>query len=276
MAFVFGQGISGDFSKTSVGLAQMVLGGVDAGFLKEGLKCIYDMQTLDFEVGCPNQFAGRTVVKYSQEVQANFAEFSANTIATALGGNAASLTTVAAGATAWPPSGVSNVINWVTLPDGRIGVQLQGGNITLPVVKSPDGSTTTYVNNTDYLVEPGSYVTNGSIIVIPGSSLATAISGGATTGWIGYSFNNGASLRIYPGKTFAFTAQDCMINHVRPNNGKFVKHYMPSVMAKGRAEFDYAESKYILTPVSLSAIPVASYVDNLGNSAPYGYIDVQS
>ena len=275
MAFSFGQGISGNFANTSVGLAQMVLGGVDVGFLKESLKCVYDMQTLDFEVGTPLQFAGRTVIKYSQEVMAGLAELSANTIAACLGSNAAALTAITAGATSWPPTGVTNTINWVTLPNGATGVQLLGGSVSAVVVKTPNGTTATYVLGTDYYVEPGTAVTNGQIIVKPGSSLATAITGGAVTGWVSYSFSPYASQRIYPARNFAFVAQDCLIRHTRPNNNKLIKIYMPSTMAKGRAEFDFAESKYIITQFALTAIPVPGYVDELGNSAPYGFIDFQ-
>ena len=275
MAFAFGQGITGNFQLTSVGLAQMVLGGVDAGFLKESLKCVYDMQTLDFEVGTPLQFAGRTVIKYGQEIMAGLAELSANTIAICLGSNAAANTVVSGTAKTWPPTGTTNIINWAVLANGATGVQLQGGAVTSVVVKSPDGTTTTYVSGTDYYVEPGSPVSNGMVIVKAGSSLATAITGGARTGWISYSFNNGASQRIYPATNFSFVQQDCLIRHVRPNNNKLIKIYMPLTMAKGRAEFDFAESKYIITQFGLTAIPAPGYVDELGNTAPYGYIDFQ-
>ena len=281
MAFAFGQGITGNFAQTSVGLAQLVLGGVDVGFLKESLKLVYDLQTLDFEVGTPLQFAGRTTIKYSQELMAGLAELSPNTIAVCLGSSAALNTTIATGATAWPPSAVTgtlsaHILTWTTLPSGALGVQLAAGVITAPVVKSPDGATTTYVLNTDYILEPGTNSTRGAIVVKPGSSLATAITGGATTAWFSYSFNQGASQRIFPGTSFGFVQQDCLIRHTRPNNGKLIKIYMPLTMAKGRCEFDFAEGKYIITQFALTAIPSPSYVDEFGTSAPYGYIDFQS
>ena len=277
MAFLFGQGIYGNFNKTTVGLANLSFnGGTQAGFLKGNLKANYDNKPLDFTVGTPLQFAGRTIIEYMQSVSGEFAEIDALQISLNLGSGLSGFTPISAGTVTWPPTGVSHVLTWGLLPSGRLGVFFPGGNLTSPIVKTPDGTTTTYTQNTDYLLEPGSNIVPGSIEVIPGSSLATAITGGQATAYFSVTIGVPSSLRVYPGQNFTVVQIPMLlITHLRPNGGKFIKHLMPLAMAKGNASFDYSEGKYMLTPFEFTAIPAAGFVDDQGNTAPYGYIDVQ-
>jgi hypothetical protein len=275
MAIPFAQGIYGDFSKTTVGLADMKLASITAGFLKDGLKCMFDNKVLDFMVSTPLQFAGRTVIEYAQTVSGNFAQIDAFQISKNLGQGAGGIATISAGVSSWPPAGVSNVLPVVTLANGAKGVYLPGGNITAPVFKTPDGTTHTYVLNTDYILEPGSNFVNGSIEVIPGSVLATAVTGGQGTLWGSFSIGQAGSLRVYPGAVFNFETTDCLITHKRPNNGKYIKVYMPKVMFMGQSVLNFAEGKYMLQGFEAKAIPDGTYIDDQGTPAPYGYIDVQ-
>jgi len=130
----FGQGITGTFSNTTVGLAQMTWNGVDAGFLKNSLKLTFDTEVLDFEVGTPLQFVGRTAIKYRQEFSAGLAEVSANTFAMATGIGASNIISVTSGATAVAAA----VVNVGALGgSGVTGYNAIGGNLTSVIVKAP-------------------------------------------------------------------------------------------------------------------------------------------
>lgn len=272
------EAITGNFQNASAGLAKFTWNAIDSGFLKGNLKIDYVNQLLDLEIGTPQQLVGSIVTKFGITLTADLVEMSAFNMAMGSGVGAAANVAVSAGSATFPAVNTTpnHQVLWQAdfMGTGQYGFQAVGGTISAPSVKSPDGSTTTYTVVTDYTVQVGDALSNGYFLARKSSALETALIANATL-WVGYTYVANASIRVFPGATFIMEQQAVVVTHIRPQNGKYVRTYIPLMRSSGRYSLDYGEMKYNLSQFSAMAIPVSGYTSPDGTVCPYGYNEFQ-
>lgn len=252
----------------SIGAANQPYGsfvGTDVGYISNDVAWMPEKKLLDKRVGVPLFLVQSVTIQEMVMFSFEFAQLSASVISHILGEDP--ITTIAGS----PVTVTNEVLIAANFPNatGLQAVELDGPNITggggKPVVKN-SALSTTYTEGTDYIVD----YTNGYILIIP-----TGVGGTITTGQtlkVTYTYTASASTEVKLGTNFSITPVGLLFVHTRPENGKFVKTFIPQARANGKVDVKFHEQQWTNIPMTMEAIP-----DFTGNpTAPLGLVEFQT
>jgi len=261
----------GDFTRVTMGAGILKINDVDVGFLKKEVKVTFKTETKEFiPPVIPKRVAGLFVLSQSFELQPAMAEISGDNMKYALGGiepvvssgslvdKTASFESLTFAVSAGSP-GIQRVKLGASA--ARVMPVTISGSEDAPVVKSSD-ELTTYVENTDYIVD----YTTGWVYRNPGGSI-----GSGATVKVKYKYTPVAGKRIDLGKGYSQLTFKLEFIHTNPNTQKKIQVVMWKAAVKPEFDFSFGDSEELaLTPTFTATDDSDINPDN-----PYGYIYIQ-